>query len=1034
MTELARPLPLGAAAKTRGEFAALSWRLPLTWEAAAYVVLIVCSFGFRLWDLGSRAMHQDESLHGYFSYQLIQGHGYEHNPVLHGPFQFFGAALTFFVTGGATDATLRLLPALFGGALVLLPLLFRSRLGRLGALLTATLIAFSPALLYYSRFAREDIYAAVFALGIVICIWRYVDEQKPHYLYISAALLALSFATKETTFVFAAIMLIFLDLWVALEFSRQVRGRGAIAQWAAFLAYAPFAWAIAALWPFIGGFRRRLGLNDRSPPVDVLVVMGTLAGPQFAAAVKLPLEAVGMEISPGAEERTLAVPVVLSLVGASAIVGLAWDRRIWLMVAFWFWAPYALLFTAFLSDIDGLGGGIWESLDYWLAQHGAQRGDQPEFYYLMFWPAYEYLALAFAGPALLYYCLRGGPGSWLLTVLTVGALLFAFGADSFAEGTVIVITECLALAVAAVTLFLALKGELFERFLVFWTAATLVAYSLVGERMPWLSVHTTLPLVVLAGYSGGRFFTWLVATRKTGRVAQQRRFTPGRAVAVAVAVPIALLAVLSMRTTILATYDHGDIPREFLFYTQTSPDVPDIVERVDRIAQASGKGDSLRIQVDRSDPWPWAWYFRGYDVTFDEMGPDFRPEPGSVLLVGAPNETYSSAYIDSYQPVQPYTLRWWFPEDYRGISEGKDLAEGVRDFASSLGDRDTWDRWWGFWFHRDIFPQGGVEGRLFVPLEFEAVDPGPSSSTPVGRGEATTRPAGDIEGRYIIGRLGAEPGQMDLPLGVALDTSGNLYVVDSGNSRIQKFDPRGRSLAAVGTAGAAPGQFNQPSDIAVDAAGNVYVADTWNHRIQKFSPDLTPILSWGQPTRDLINPAPDRFWGPRGIAIDHQGNILVADTGTNRIRRYAPDGAHLGDFGRRGKEAGEFEEPTGIAVGPDGAIYVAEAGNARIQKFDASGRFLSAWPIEDWSERSQRNKPRIEVLPDGRLIATDAPHARLLLVSGGGHVTARLDMVVDVPLFSPEGVAFDAEHGFVYVTDGLAGHIRRFPFTDFALR
>src|SRR5438034_5765597 len=103
MSELARPLPLGATAKTRGEFGALSLRLPLTWEAATYGVLIVCAFGFRLWDLGSRAMHQDESLHGYFSYQLIQGHGYEHNPVLHGPFQFFGTALTFFVTGGATD-------------------------------------------------------------------------------------------------------------------------------------------------------------------------------------------------------------------------------------------------------------------------------------------------------------------------------------------------------------------------------------------------------------------------------------------------------------------------------------------------------------------------------------------------------------------------------------------------------------------------------------------------------------------------------------------------------------------------------------------------------------------------------------------------------------------------------------------------------------------------------------------------------------------------------------------------------------------
>jgi DNA-binding beta-propeller fold protein YncE len=330
-------------------------------------------------------------------------------------------------------------------------------------------------------------------------------------------------------------------------------------------------------------------------------------------------------------------------------------------------------------------------------------------------------------------------------------------------------------------------------------------------------------------------------------------------------------------------------------------------------------------------------------------------------------------------------------------------------------------------------PRGGIEGRLLVPLEFETVDPGPPSQV-VGLDRPDVRPAADLEGRYIIGRLGSEPGQMQLPAGVALDGGGNIYVVDGGNARVQKFDPRGTLLGAVGSAGVEPGQFNVASDIAIDGAGAVYVADTWNHRIQKFAPDLTPAGGWGVATNDLMNPAPGAMWGPRGIAIDKDGNILVADTGTHRIRRHAADGAHLGDFGRRGKEPGEFEEPTGIAVGPDGAVYVADAGNARIQKFDAAFQFVAAWPIEDWAERLPRNKPQIEALPDGRLVATDAPHGRLLLIGSDGRVTARLDTVADVPLFSPEGVAFDAERRFVYVTDGLAGHVRRFPFTDFALR
>jgi uncharacterized protein (TIGR03663 family) len=1022
MTEIVQPLPGGRIAEKREFLEGLTMRIPLTWEATAYAALFVLGFALRFWDLGARAMHHDESLHAYYSYQLLQGNGYEHTPLLHGPFQFFGMALTFFVSGGASDYTARILPALFGGVLVILPLAFRGRLGRTGALVTAAFIAFSPTLLYYSRFAREDIYFAAFSLAIVICLWRYLDEQRPGYLYASAALLALSFATKETTFIFAAVILLFLNLWVAAELAGQSRSpRTGVS----FLLYAPVAWMIVALWPFLGGPRRRFGLAERPPAMDALLLLGTLAAPQFAAAIELPLEAAGIDISSAAQERALAVSTVAGLITASAIAGLAWNRRVWLTAAVCFYVPYTLLFTAFLTDIEGFGSGIWESLDYWLAQHEVQRANQPEFYYLMFWPAYEYLALAFAGPALLYLTLRGGPQSWLLTVITVFALLFFFGADSFANGSAIDVVQIAGLPVAAVALFLSVRGTMFERFLVFWTVATLVSYSIVGERMPWLSVHIALPLLVLAGYSAGRILRRVTSDRAAG--ARLRRAIP-RLFALGAGLAALVLAIFSVRTAILASYDHGDVPREFLFYTQTSPDVPDIIERIDHLATSTGKGDDLRIQVDNQHTWPWAWYLRDYSVTFQPMDAQFEPDPGAILLLSAPNEVHTTPYADRYQPAQRYTLRWWFPEDYRGVGAKDNVGEGIADFGASLGKSNTWDNWWGFWFHRDIYPHGGIEGRLLVPLEFETVD-----LTPVGN-DPSVGPDADIEGRSIIGGLGVGPAEMQNPMGVALDAQGDIYVVDSDLSRVQKFDSRGTLVAVTGSPGAEPGQFNQPSDLAVDAAGNVYVADTWNHRIQKLAPDLTPAGGWGQATKDLMNPGPNDLWGPRGIAIAGDGTILVADTGTHRIRRYAPDGAHIGDAGRRGKAAGEFEEPTGVAVGADGSIFVADTGNARIQKFDAAFAFVAAWPLEDWADRNPRSRPQIEALPDGRLIATDPVHGRLLLISKDGLVAKRLDIVVDAPLFSPNGVAFDTEGAFVYVTDGLAGHIRRFPFTDFALR
>jgi len=87
-----------------------------------------------------------------------------------------------------------------------------------------------------------------------------------------------------------------------------------------------------------------------------------------------------------------------------------------------------------------------------------------------------------------------------------------------------------------------------------------------------------------------------------------------------------------------------------------------------------------------------------------------------------------------------------------------------------------------------------------------------------------------------VGHVWLWPGQFKLLVGVAVDTQGNVYAVDSSNNRIQKLSPNGELLAEWGTYGSAPGQFPSPTGVAVDAQGNVYVADSQNHRIQKLYP------------------------------------------------------------------------------------------------------------------------------------------------------------------------------------------------------
>ena len=136
----------------------------------------------------------------------------------------------------------------------------------------------------------------------------------------------------------------------------------------------------------------------------------------------------------------------------------------------------------------------------------------------------------------------------------------------------------------------------------------------------------------------------------------------------------------------------------------------------------------------------------------------------------------------------------------------------------------------------------------------------------------------------IWGSSGNGNGNFSSPSAIAIDSSsGNVYVADSGNNRIQKFTSSGKFkpdfVTKWGSPGSADGQFRIPSGLAVDSSGNVYVADTGNDRIQKFDSNGKFITKWGSP-----GSGDGQFSVPYGIAIDSSsGNVYVADKGNSRI-------------------------------------------------------------------------------------------------------------------------------------------------------
>lgn len=230
-----------------------------------------------------------------------------------------------------------------------------------------------------------------------------------------------------------------------------------------------------------------------------------------------------------------------------------------------------------------------------------------------------------------------------------------------------------------------------------------------------------------------------------------------------------------------------------------------------------------------------------------------------------------------------------------------------------------------------------------------------------------------------FGAKGAGPGQMDSPRGAAMDKAGNVYVADLGNSRINKYSRDGAFLLSIGKHGLeqgknGPGEFREPSGVAVDSEGRVYVADSWNGRIQKFDAKGHFLAEFGGPRYG--------FYSPRNVAVDQAGNFYVADTGNSVVKAYNPAGGLIKEVGGRGKGGGRFDEVFGIAVNSKGEIFVADPNNRRVHKFSAlpEAKFLKDIKVPGWQEQSPF-WPHLAADSSDRIYAADNANRKIWVYS-----------------------------------------------------
>jgi DNA-binding beta-propeller fold protein YncE len=634
----------------------------------------------------------------------------------------------------------------------------------------------------------------------------------------------------------------------------------------------------------------------------------------------------------------------IPLATISIIIGFFWNKRLWLINAAIFYIPFILLYTTFFTNGNGFFSGLVGSLGYWLEQQGVERGSQPWYYYILVQiPIYEFLP-AIGATVSLGILIRRKLQKQPLTN----------DRNDYLEEP----NNSINIGPSGQSLYLFLTG--------FWFITSTIAYTIAGEKMPWLTVHIVLPLILFTGWGLGQLVeniewsnikskrglllilmiivclfslsvvigSWMGPDKPfSGNELNQLNNTLNFIFSLFIAIVsgvvigyllkewknlegptslmilifICILGLLTTRAAFRASYINYDNPTEYMVYAHSATGVKEALSQIEELSIRTTDGLAMQVAYDDETTYPYWWYLRNYsNQKFYGANPTRELREAPVILVGDNNFAKMEPVVGNAYHEFNYNRIWWPNQDYYNLTWERIINAITDPFMRSA--------LWQIWLNRDYEEYAEVTNNSNLTLP---------TWQPSDRMRLYVRK--DIASQ--VWNLGAIPSQGD-----------DILIADP-------YEGKGVNLTAS-TNIDFNGELNYPRNLVIAKDGSLYLADTGNHRIIHATADGEVIETWGSfaDGSNIEGGAPaGTFYEPWSIAIGLDGSVFVADTWNHRIQKFTPNGQFQlmwGVFGQ-GESAEAFWGPRDIAIDDKGWVYVTDTGNKRIVVFDENGSFIT---------------------------------------------------------------------------------------------